>query len=215
VDRQAPLPNTTKELPHLVRTSKAYQQGTLKAYIASFDDTDHDFIQSDNDKLFIHLLPAYRPLSDDYLTLRHALPMLYRGEMPLDVHYVFALHPPGVRSHRRLPVSPYAPRIFPLLPYTLTSVSIVPYARRFVESDRHHLTNIVFDFLTTIGHAADPRWNNHVGQFQTEANMMDPDRSGCYLEFTWQYSSESAILCAESVSHLPFNVQTIAQGTLL
>lgn len=86
VDRKTFVPNTSKNLPELVRTSTSYKSGTLKAYIARFDVIQNHLIKSNDPKVVIHLLLAYQPLPEDWLTLRHGLYTIYELVTTGDVY---------------------------------------------------------------------------------------------------------------------------------
>lgn len=193
------MPNTTKELPKLARTSTAYKAGTLKGYIARFDDIKNHHIKSDDPKVVIHLLPAYQPLSEDLITMRHGLYMIYEWITTGDVYYLFLVHTPDSQPRRNVPSSIDHYRVLPSMPIMLELVYIVPQANDFVDADRQQLSGIIFDFLASISHKPDPKWNAYVGEFASKPIMAETECEG-YIDFTWQDRPESAILDAECVS---------------
>jgi hypothetical protein len=120
--------------------------------------------------------------------------------MPESLYYLFLVHSPNQRPQRNLPASLDAYKVFPSMPYRLDSVCVVPQVDNFLHGDRQQLTGIVFDFLATIGHAPNKSWNGYLGEFGSQPIMVERNCKSCYLEFTWQDSPESAVICAESVS---------------
>lgn len=199
VDRKTFVPNTTKELPVHIRAASSYKAGTLKGYIARFDDIKNHLIKSNDPKVVIHLLPAYQPLSEDWVTTRHALYMIYEWITTGDVYYLFLVHTPDSQPRRNLPSSIGHYRILPSMPVMLELVYIIPQSSDFVDADRQQLTGITFDFLASISHKPDPLWNAYLGDFASKPIMSEQECEG-YIDFTWQDLPESAVIDAECVS---------------
>lgn len=200
VDRKSFVPNTTKELPGFIKTATACKAGTLKGYIARFDDIKNHHIKSSDPKVLIHLLPAYQPLSEDVITLRHGLYMIYEWIPRGDIYYLFLVHSPDRQPRRHLPTSIDRYISLPSMPYCLEAVHVFPQSTDFVDTDRQQLTGILFDFLASISHKPDPAWNAYLGDFVSQPIMSEKECEG-YLDFTWQDRAESAINCAECVCH--------------
>jgi hypothetical protein len=203
VDRKTFVPNTTKELPEHIRTSSSYKAGTLKAYIARFDDIKNHHIKSDDPKVVVHLLPAYQPLSEDLTSMRHALYMIYEWKTSADVYYLFLVHTPDSQPRRSLPTSIDHYRVLPSMPTILELVYIIPQSSDFVDADQQQLAGIIFDFLASISDKPDTAWNAFLGHFSSKPIMSEQECEG-YIDFTWQDRPESAVICAESVSPLQF-----------
>lgn len=203
VDRQTYVPNTTREVPELIKTSAAYKTRRLKGYIARFNDNlEPQNIQNHNPKVITHLLPPYRPLWDDFITLLHALYMLHKRIPTEDVYHLFILHRPDGQPRLDLPASmEHHHRILPSMPYSLQNVYIASEEDDFVDGDRQQLAGIMYDFLDVISHTADPSWNAYLGQFASQPEM-DDRRCESFIEFMWLFDAESAMIGAECVSSL-------------
>lgn len=196
------MPNTTRDLPEIVETSTAFIAGTLKGYIARFNDTILPRnIQNDDPKVLTHLLPGYQPISEDFISLRHALYQIHPENIPAeDIYYLFLLHSPDEQPRRALPPSlENHPRFLPSMPYSLECVYVMPKEDDFVDGDRQQLAGVIFDFLAAISHKADPSWNAYQGRFASWPEWADRDCGG-FIKLMWLIHPESGIIGAQCVS---------------
>lgn len=227
VDRTNTISNEDKHLPPFLFRLSAFEHGNLKAYVAEFDDKDQHFVKSDERKVVIHLLGAYQPVGfgrggdQDHITLRHALvhlsPLL--GDKrpsklsdtnpPISVGYTFfIIHPSDAFPTRPLPLSidKYAARHpLPALPIILDAVLLAPSTNAFEPEDKTRLARIVFELLASLDNEPrqeDVEWNGFIGQFTTK-RVEEEDKCRSYIEFHWQESEESVIVCAQAVRRLP------------
>ena len=196
----------TKKIPSLMRTALAYRMKTLKAYTAVFIDHEEEtqrLLNSEDLKIVTHLLPAYRPGSDDFLTVRHSLYMLDRCGAhnaetgPHDAYFLFILHS-SANEQYYIPAS-LEERHLPAMPYTLDSVLLIPEQDDFVPADRHRIVATAVDFFAAIDHQASKSWKGYRGQFTSVPQKSEKLCNG-YLNFPWHKSPSSALTCAESVS---------------
>jgi hypothetical protein len=199
VDRESFVPNTTKEIPDFISTSLTYRRNTLKGYITRFNDIKEHHIKAKDPKVLVHLLPRYQPLSDDFVTLRHTLYMLYERVEKGDVYYFILLHKPDEQPRRALPLSFDRYNNLPSMPYRLDSLLVMPQTTDFVDTDRQQLTALLSDLLGAVSHRRKEDWNGHVGDFKSR--FIRRQRKCGYIEFPWHDGVESAVIAAECVSY--------------
>lgn len=206
VDRETRI-SMTKRIPARIRRTLAYQSKSLKGYTAVFVDHALDalrLLNSDDLKIITHLLPAYRPGTDDFITVRHSLYMLDRlathnEELgPHDAYFLFVLHSSLQRERYPIPPSLEA-RVLPAMPYVLDSVLLIPEQDDFIAADRHRLAATVVDFFAAIDHRATKSWKDKLGRFASVPQDSEKLCNG-YLNFPWHKSPQSAVICAEAVS---------------
>ncbi|KAJ9099889.1 hypothetical protein QFC21_003894 [Naganishia friedmannii] len=199
--------------------------GTLKAYVAEFDDLRAHFVKHNERKVVVHLLPAYEPVGfgaggdQDLITVRHAL--VHLSPPPGDkrpkkktgspcnatsVGYAFyIIHPSPSQPTSPLPtwIDGYAARRpLPVLPVTLDAVLLAPSSKAFTEEDKPRLSHITFEFLASMDH--EPRvegveWNGYIGAFTTQ-RILEEEKCRSYVEYHWQDGVESMIICAQAAA---------------
>ncbi|KAJ9099900.1 hypothetical protein QFC21_003905 [Naganishia friedmannii] len=239
VDRTNTISNEDKHLPPFLFRLPAFENGNLKSYVAEFDDKDQHFVKSDERKVVIHLLAGYQPVGfgrggdEDYITLRHALLHLSPppgdkrpSKLPKDTstptsvgYAFFIVHPSPALPSRPLPLSfdKYATRHpLPLLPIILDAVLLAPSTIAFEPEDKARLSRIVFELLASLDH--EPRqevveWNGFIGGFTTQ-RVQEEDKCRNYIEFHWQETEESVVICAQAVS-VSFLLQLLLAGLTL
>lgn len=179
---------------------------TLKGYTTVFIDHEDEtrrLLNSEDLKIVTHLLPAYQPGSDDFLTVRHSLYMLDRCGThnaetgPHDAHFLFILHSCEHEQYH-IPAS-LEERHLPAMPYTLDSVLLIPEQDDFVPADRYRLVATTVDFFAAIDHQASKSWKGNRGRF-TSIHQKSEKLCNGYPNFPWHKSPSSALTCAESVS---------------
>ncbi|KAJ9093483.1 hypothetical protein QFC19_008342 [Naganishia cerealis] len=243
VDRVTKVRNTTKRMPPCFTYLPAHARGELKAYIALFDDVKQYLVKSDEQKIVVHLLPAYEPLKgEDFTMLQNALvyyprrgapvtkakkgKVVCKGNQDTSIGYAFfIIHSSDRQYPDPLPASINvyaAQRPISYLPVTLDAVLLAPATDAFTPADKPRLTRIVFDILASMDHepasdchnddddkdaaAADGddhrrvvEWNGFVGTF-TSSRIREEDRCRSYIEFHWQFGTETMIICAEAAA---------------
>jgi hypothetical protein len=203
VDREHKI-GKTKDLPKLICSP-------LKGYIADFDeepDAADRLFEDKKRRIIVHLLSPYQPGTDDFITIRHCFYMLDGPGEPWihDAYFIFLLH--SSMNQQRYPIpQTLESRTLPAMPYILDSVLVVPAKRDFVSSDRQRLAATVVDFLAAIDHLPAPHsWNRSVkpegGSLVSVTSVPRAEEEAChgYVNFVWQYSPQSAMICAEAVS---------------
>jgi hypothetical protein len=220
VDRERII-QQTKKLPARIRSTSAYLAGTLKAYTSEYVDNPPlggvPLLDVDDLKIMTHLLSAYRPGSDDFITIRHCLYMLKplgthgHEDGPCDAHFLFVLHSSENRQQRYQIPQVLETRVLPAMPYLLDSVLVMPAKPAFVPADRHRLTATLTDFFAAIDHIPAKMWNEfqlpesinpEVQRPMIFASTPQPEETLCrgYVNLCWQYTPRSALACAKAVS---------------